>query len=147
MRAHYSEWICWTTEQSHFIIFCNSLRGDTLVKSVSQPWVRTSEQASEWRVEMFEGGKGGQQKITRGVSAETKKSLRCALFFTKMAISGLFFVHFGLFQTNITILEQYHVKKCLSSIQCWDTNPRPVVCESPPITIRPGLTHLEMHSF
>ena len=74
--------------------------------------MRTSEQASEWRVEMFEGGKGGQQKITRGVSAETKKSLRCALFFTKMALSGLFFVHFGLFQTNITILEQYHVKKC-----------------------------------
>ena len=47
---------------------------------------------------------------------------------------------FGLFQTNInTILEQINVKKCPSSIQHQDSNPRPSKRESPPITTRPGL--------
>ena len=32
-----------------------------------------------------------------------------------------------------------YVKKYLSSIQCWDLNPRPLDHESPPITTRPGL--------
>ena len=31
------------------------------------------------------------------------------------------------------------MKKCLPSIQCWDSNPRPSEYESPPITTRPGL--------
>ena len=32
-----------------------------------------------------------------------------------------------------------YVKKYLSSIQCWDLNPRPLDHESPTITTRPGL--------
>ena len=31
------------------------------------------------------------------------------------------------------------MKKCPSSIQCWDSNQQPSEQESPPITIRPGL--------
>ena len=46
---------------------------------------------------------------------------------------------FGLFQTNInTILHQINVKKCPSSIQCWDSNPRPSEHVSAPITTGPG---------
>ena len=40
------------------------------------------------------------------------------------------------FQTHNTIL---YVKKCPSSIQCWDSNPRLTEHESPPITTRSGL--------
>ena len=34
------------------------------------------------------------------------------------------------------------MKKCPSSIQCWDSNPRPLEGESLPITTRPGLLFL-----
>ena len=43
------------------------------------------------------------------------------------------------FSKNITILHQINVKKCPFSIQCWDSNPRPLKHESPPITTRPWL--------
>ena len=36
-------------------------------------------------------------------------------------------------------LQQIYVKKCPSSIQCWDLYPRPSECESPLITTRPRL--------
>ena len=37
------------------------------------------------------------------------------------------------------VLQQINVKKCPSSIRCWDLNPQPLEHESPPLTIRPGL--------
>ena len=40
--------------------------------------------------------------------------------------------HYNFFKTNIC-------DKCPSSIRCWDSNPRPSGCESPPITTRPEL--------
>ena len=43
------------------------------------------------------------------------------------------------FQTTLQILQQINVKKCPSSIRCWDSNSRPLEHESPPITTRPGL--------
>ena len=46
---------------------------------------------------------------------------------------------FSSFQTNINFLQQINVKKCPSSILCWDSKPQPLVYESPPLTIRPGL--------
>ena len=46
---------------------------------------------------------------------------------------------FSSFQTNINFLQQINVKKCPSSILCWDSNPQPLVHESPPLTTRPGL--------
>ena len=46
---------------------------------------------------------------------------------------------FSSFQTDITILTTNKCEKCPSSIQCWDSNPRPLGRESPPITTRPGL--------
>ena len=46
---------------------------------------------------------------------------------------------FSSFQTNITIFTTKICEKCPSSKQCWDSNPRPSVHESPPITTRPGL--------
>ena len=61
-------------------------------------------------------------------------------FFKKMGNPRPLFVYFQSFQTNInTILQQINVKKCPSSIQHWDSNPRPSERESPPITTRPGL--------
>ena len=52
-------------------------------------------------------------------------------------------IYFRSFETNIiTILQQIYVKKCPSNIWCWDSNPRPLEHESPPITTRPGLLHI-----
>ena len=50
-------------------------------------------------------------------------------------------VYFGLFkQTKQTVqLLQINVKKCPSSIQCWDSNPRPLKHKSSPVENRPGL--------
>ena len=51
-----------------------------------------------------------------------------------------FFVYFQSFQTNInTIFTTNQCEKCPSSIQYWDSNPRPLEHESSPITTRPGL--------
>ena len=61
------------------------------------------------------------------------------LFLKKRAITGLFFYLFLSFQTNIIILQKNKCEKCPSSIQCWDSNPRPLEHESPPITNKPGL--------
>ena len=47
--------------------------------------------------------------------------------------------YFQSFQTIITILQQKYVKKCPSSIWCWDLNPQPSGHESATITPRPGL--------
>ena len=57
--------------------------------------------------------------------------------FFKWANPGLFFVYFRSFQTNNTNFT-INVKKCPSSIQSWDSNPRPYAPESSPITTRPG---------
>ena len=46
------------------------------------------------------------------------------------------FCLFSSFQTNITIFTTINVKKCPSSIRCWDLNPQPSEHESPPITTR-----------
>ena len=45
---------------------------------------------------------------------------------------------FSSFQTNITIFTAKKWAKCPFSIRCWDSNPRPLEHESPPITTRPG---------
>ena len=37
------------------------------------------------------------------------------------------------------VLQQINVKKCPSSIRCWDLNPQPSEHESPSITTRPEL--------
>ena len=49
---------------------------------------------------------------------------------------------FGLFQTNVTFLQQINVKKYPSSIQCWHLNPQPFDHESPNITTTPGQPNL-----
>ena len=47
---------------------------------------------------------------------------------------------FGLFkQTSLQFLQQIYMKKCQSSIRCWDSNPQPSMHESPTMTTRPGL--------
>ena len=51
------------------------------------------------------------------------------------AIPGLFLVYFCIFKQT---LEQTNVKKCQSSLQCWDLNPHPSQSESPPVTTRPS---------
>ena len=40
--------------------------------------------------------------------------------FFKWANPGLFFVYFCLFKQILQFLQQINVKKCPSSIQCWD---------------------------
>ena len=49
------------------------------------------------------------------------------------------FCLFSSFQTNIKFLQQINVKKCPSSIWCWDLEPQPLEHKPPPITTRPGL--------
>ena len=49
------------------------------------------------------------------------------------------FVYFCLFKQTLQFFQQVNVKKCPSSICCWDSNPRPLEHESPTITTRPGL--------
>ena len=45
------------------------------------------------------------------------------------------------FQTHITnFTTNRYVKKCPSSIRCWDSNSRPLEHESPLITTRPGFS-------
>ena len=59
-------------------------------------------------------------------------------FFKKWAIPGLFFLYLCLFKQTLQFLQQINVKKCPSSIQCWDLNQQTLEHESPPITTRPG---------
>ena len=42
---------------------------------------------------------------------------------------------------KVFLKQQLNVKKCPSSIRCWDLNSRPLEHESPLITTRPGLLH------
>ena len=63
------------------------------------------------------------------------------VFLKKWAIPGLFFICFRLFKQTLQFVQQINVNKCPSSIRCWDSwdsNPRPLEHESPPITTRPG---------
>ena len=51
-----------------------------------------------------------------------------------------FIMYFRYFQTNTTTNFITNIcEKCPSSMRCWDSNARPLECESPPITTRPGL--------
>ena len=43
------------------------------------------------------------------------------------------------FQTTLQFLQQIYVNKCPPSKWCRDSNSRPLECESPPTTTRPGL--------
>ena len=58
----------------------------------------------------------------------------CGYFFKK-GHPGLSFVFF---KQTIQFLQQINVKKCPSSIWCWDSTRWPSEHESPPITTRPG---------
>ena len=49
-----------------------------------------------------------------------------------------FIFYFLSFQI-IQISQQINLKKCPSSIRCWDLNPQPIEHKSSPITPRPGL--------
>ena len=63
-----------------------------------------------------------------------------SFFLKKWANPGLFFVYFRSFSNkHYKFLQQIFVKKYPSSIRCPDSNPRPLECESPSITTRPGL--------
>ena len=61
------------------------------------------------------------------------------LFFFKMGHSWSHFNLFSSLETNSTFLIQLFVKKCPSSIQCRDSNPRPSDSESLPKTSGQGL--------
>ena len=55
------------------------------------------------------------------------------LTYVKIAHPRPLFVYFRLFKQTLQFLQQ------ISGIRCWDSNPRPLEHESPPITTRPGL--------
>ena len=61
-------------------------------------------------------------------------------FFLKKCLFSFIFV----FQTHIYFTTNRYVKKCPSSIWCWDSNSRPLEHESPSITNRPGLPPMSM---
>ena len=53
----------------------------------------------------------------------------------KMGLPRPLFRLFSVFSNkHYKFLQQIYVKKCPSSIWCWDSNPRPLERESPPIT-------------
>ena len=55
---------------------------------------------------------------------------------------------FGLFkQTSLQFIQQIYMKKCPSSIHCWESNPQPSEKESLSITTRPGLTPYNLLNF
>ena len=59
---------------------------------------------------------------------------------TQWATPASFSFIFVCCHTNITnFTTNLYVKKCPSSIRCWDSNPGPLENESPPITTSPGL--------
>ena len=74
-------------------------------------------------------------EVVESVKTTTKILSIIVNVFLKMANIGLFFVDFGLFKQTI----QFTVKKCPSSLQCWDSNPQSLDHELSPITTRPGL--------
>ena len=57
---------------------------------------------------------------------------------------SLFLLFLVFLYKNFKFLHQIYVKKCPSSIRCWDSNPRPSEHESPSITTRPGLPPLSL---
>ena len=59
--------------------------------------------------------------------------------FFKWANPGLFLIDFRIFKQALQFLQLINVKKCPSSIQCWNLNPKPLGQKSPPITTRPGI--------
>ena len=64
----------------------------------------------------------------------------CVFFLKNGPTLASFSFIFGLFkQTSLQFLQQIYEKKCPSSIRCRDSNPQHSVCESAPITTRPGL--------
>ena len=82
----------------------------------------------------------------RQTTCEIQKSLSNTgignfFFLKKMGQPRPLFHLFSSFQTNIIRIFTTNkcVKKCPSSIQCWDLNPQPSGHESVPITTRPGL--------
>jgi len=97
---------------------------------------------------------GGRSRIHWAMAAALRQQTSENFYFLKNGPSPVSFSFiFGLFQTNINkILQQINVKKCPSGIQHWDSNPRPLEHESPPITTRPGLprnflfTKLKLHN-
>ena len=96
----------------------------------------------------------------RQTTCEIQKSLSNTgignfFFFKKMGQPRPLFHLFSSFQTNIIRIFTTNkcVKKCPSSIQCWDLNPQPSKHESSPITTSPELPprnrkllYLETHS-
>ena len=72
--------------------------------------------------------------------ANTYNQFSKDIFLKKWANPCLFFCLFSVFSDkHFKFLQQIYVKKCPSRIWCRDSNPRPLECESPPITTRPGL--------
>ena len=61
------------------------------------------------------------------------------LFLKNGSSSASFLFIFSLFEQTIEMLQQINVKKCPSSIRCWDLISQPLEYQSSPITTRPGL--------
>ena len=55
-----------------------------------------------------------------------------------------FFHLFSVFFKQPRIWQQIHMKKCPTSIQCWDWNLWPLGHETPPITTRLGLSTVQI---
>ena len=69
-----------------------------------------------------------------------QESLVKPLLFLNGPTPASFSFIFGLIKQILQFLQQIYVKKPPSSIWCWDSNPRPLECESLPITTRPEIS-------
>ena len=68
----------------------------------------------------------------------------CIVFKNGSTQASFSFIFYLFNQTSLQFLQQIYVKKCPSSIWCWDSNPQPSECESLPITT--GHNTLTTHS-
>ena len=78
---------------------------------------------------------GSQQTVSKRLLVQ----LRLFYFFLNGPTRASFPFIFGLFKQTLQFLQQIDVKKCPSSIQRQDLNPRTFIHESSPITTRPEL--------
>ena len=77
---------------------------------------------------------------------ESERSLPTSTrFFSKNGPTPASFCLFSVFSNeHYKFLQQLYLKKCPSSIRCWNSNPRPLERESLLITTRPGLPPLQV---
>ena len=102
-------------------------------------WIWTRRGGTGTRTGLNRFRRDEKEASFQSVRKNQHSSFETVIFFLKWAS---FLPTFVLLHT-LKFLQQINVNKCPSSIQCRDSNSRPLQHESHPIITRPGLPHLE----